>query len=306
MSTDAFTPQRQAALRAEDRGAAHAAAAGRRARRPVGKYILNAVAVLVTIFWIFPIYWMFLISVRPLTAAYSQHPSFLPTPFSLSNYSDIVHDPQFWNSLKNSVVVVFSAVVIAVVVGFLAAVAIARFKFRARRAMIVMVMIVQMIPVGSVIVPLYFIYTKIGLNENLLGLVFAYLALTLPFCVWTLRGFVAGVPVELEEAAMVDGCSRFGAFFRIILPLVVPGLVSTAIYTLIQGWNEFQLTNFMINQNDHFTVALYLNNFLGVNRQVQYGDVMATAILMALPVVILFMLVQRKVASGMTAGAVKG
>jgi len=124
--------------------------------------------------------------------------------------------------------------------------------------------------------------------------------------VWTLRGFVAGVPAELEEAAMVDGCSRFGAFFRVILPLVVPGLVSTSIYTLIQGWNEFQLTNFMINQNDHFTVALYLYNFLGVNRQVQYGDVMATAILMALPVVILFMLVQRKVASGLTAGAVKG
>jgi len=306
VSTDAFTPQRQAALRSEDPSAARAAAARRRARRPIGKYLLNTLAMLVTLFWIFPIYWMFLISVRPLTNAYSQHPSFLPKPFSLSNYSDVVNDPQFWNSLKNSAVVVFSAVVVAVVVGFLAAVAIARFRFRARRAMIVMVMIVQMIPLGSVIVPLYFIYTKIGLNENLLGLVIAYLALTLPFCVWTLRGFVAGVPVELEEAAMVDGCSRFGAFFRVILPLVVPGLVSTAIYTLIQGWNEFQLTNFMINQNDHFTVSLYLNNFLGVNRQIQYGDVMATAILMALPVVILFMLVQRKVASGLTAGAVKG
>lgn len=306
MSTDAFTPRREAALRAEDPSEARAAAARRRARRPYGKYVLNTLAMLITVFWIFPIYWMFLISVRPLTDAYSQHPSFLPKPFSLSNYSDVVHDPQFWNSLKNSSIVVFAAVLISVLIGFLAAVAIARFKFRARRAMIVMVMIVQMIPLGSVIVPLYFIYTKIGLNENLLGLVIAYLALTLPFCVWTLRGFVAGVPVELEEAAMVDGCSRFGAFFRIILPLVVPGLVSTAIYTLIQGWNEFQLTNFMINQNDHFTVSLYLNNFLGVNRQVQYGDVMATAILMALPVVILFMLVQRKVASGMTAGAVKG
>jgi N,N'-diacetylchitobiose transport system permease protein len=286
---------------------AAAPAARRKRRRPIAKYVLNAVAVLTSLFWIFPIYWMLMVAIRPLTDIYSQHPSFSPfANFTWINFSEVLHDPDFWQALRNSVIVVSAAVVIATFVGFLAAVALARFRFKFKRVMIVMIMIVQMVPLLAVMVPLYIIYTKVGLSESLQGLVISYLALTLPFTIWTLRGFIAGVPQELEEAAMVDGCTRFKAFFHVILPLVVPGLISTAIFVLIQTWNEFQLTNFMINDQDHHTLALYLNFFLGSNKTIPYGEVMATAFLMALPVVVLFMLVQRQVASGLTAGAVKG
>jgi N,N'-diacetylchitobiose transport system permease protein len=279
----------------------------RRRRRPIAKYILNTVAVATALFWIFPIYWMLLVAVRPVTDIYSQHPSFSPfTNFTWINFSEVLHDPAFWQALRNSLIVVSAAVFIATFVGFLAAVALARFSFKFKRIMIVMIMIVQMVPLLAVMVPLYIIYTKVGLSESLQGLVVAYLALTLPFTIWTLRGFIAGVPQELEEAAMVDGCSRFKAFFHVILPLVVPGLISTAVFVLIQTWNEFQLTNFMINDQDHHTLALYLNFFLGGNKEIPYGEVMATAFLMSLPVVVLFMLVQRQIASGLTAGAVKG
>lgn len=299
MSAESLNPTRAAAART--------AAVPRNRRTPWGKYVLNAVAVATAVFWIFPIYWMLMVAVRPLTDIYSQRPSFSPfTNFTWVNFSEVVHDPAFWQALRNSLIVVLSAVLIATFVGFLAAVALARFQFTFKRIMIVMIMIVQMIPLLAVMVPLYIIYTKVGLSESLQGLVVAYLALTLPFTIWTLRGFIAGVPAELEEAAMVDGCTRFKAFFQVILPLVTPGLVSTAIFVLIQTWNEFQLTNFMINDQDHHTLALYLNFFLGSNKEIPYGEVMATAFLMALPVVVLFMLVQRQVASGLTAGAVKG
>jgi N,N'-diacetylchitobiose transport system permease protein len=299
VSAETLNPARTPAERAR--------IAARHRRRPWGKYVLNAVAVGTAVFWIFPIYWMLLVAVRPLTDIYSQRPSFSPfTNFTWVNFSEVVHDPAFWQALRNSLIVVFSAVLIATFVGFLAAVALARFQFKFKRIMIVMIMIVQMIPLLAVMVPLYIIYTKVGLSESLQGLVIAYLALTLPFTIWTLRGFIAGVPAELEEAAMVDGCTRFKAFFQVILPLVLPGLISTAIFVLIQTWNEFQLTNFMINDQDHHTLALYLNFFLGSNKEIPYGEVMATAFLMALPVVVMFMLVQRQVASGLTAGAVKG
>lgn len=306
MTSTAFTP---AARRAEPESLAPAAARARSARatrKLIVKWLLNILAVAISVVWIFPIYWMLVVALTPLGTVYSIHPQLIPGHITWYAFSAVLHDPGFWQALRNSCIVTFSTVVIATLIGFLAATAIARFKFRFRNSAIVLIMIVQMIPLIALITPLFYLYTKIGLSESLFGLVIGLLALTLPFCIWTLRGFVAGVPAELEEAAMVDGCSRVGAFFRVILPLVTPGLISTAIYTLIQTWTEFQLTNFMISEGDHYTLPLYLNAYLGTNNLILYNQIMATALLMAVPIVVLFLLVQRQVASGLTAGAVKG
>ena len=308
MSSTAFTPaqrvEREAAgLRAP---AAVRPRSRRATRRSIVKWVFNILAVAIAVVWIFPIYWMLIVAVTPLGQIYSIHPQLIPGNVSLQAFRAVLADPSFWQSLRNSLVVTGSTVVVATLIGFLAATAIARFRFRGRNSAIVMIMIVQMVPLIALIAPLFYVYTKVGLSESLAGLIIGMLALTLPFCIWTLRGFVAGVPAELEEAAMVDGCTRVGAFFRVILPLVVPGLISTAIYTLIQTWTEFQLTNFMISEPQHYTLPLYLNNFLGTNQEVLYNEVMATALLMAVPIVVLFLLVQRQVASGLTAGAVKG
>ena len=307
MSSTAFTPAQSLDREAELRAPAVARPRSRRAtRKLVVKWVFNLVAVVISVVWIFPIYWMLIVALTPLGQIYSIHPQLIPSDVSLQAFRAVLADPSFWQSFRNSLVVTFATVVVATLIGFLAATAIARFRFRFRNSAIVLIMIVQMVPLIALIAPLFYVYTKVGLSESLAGLIIGMLALTLPFCIWTLRGFVAGVPAELEEAAMVDGCTRVGAFFRIILPLVVPGLISTAIYTLIQTWTEFQLTNFMISEPQHYTLPLYLNNFLGTNQEVLYNEVMATALLMAVPIVVLFLLVQRQVASGLTAGAVKG
>jgi N,N'-diacetylchitobiose transport system permease protein len=307
VSSTAFTPAQR--LERESQPAVPAAArprSRRATRKLVVKWVFNVLAVLISVVWIFPVYWMLVVAVTPLDQVYSIHPQLIPGNFSLEAFRAVLKDPSFWQAFRNSLVVTFSTVVIATLIGFLAATAIARFRFRFRNSAIVLIMIVQMVPLIALIAPLFYVYTKIGLSESLTGLVIGMLALTLPFCIWTLRGFVAGIPAELEEAAMVDGCTRVGAFFRIILPLVMPGLISTAVYTLIQTWTEFQLSNFMISEPNHYTLPLYLDNFLGTNQQILYNEVMATALLMAVPIVVLFLLVQRQVASGLTAGAVKG
>lgn len=307
MSSTAFTPARGLEREAELSAPAAVRTRSRRAtRKTVVKWVLNILAVVISVVWIFPVYWMVIVSITPLGQIYSIHPQLIPGNVSLEGFRAVLSDPSFWQSLRNSAIVTFSTVVVSTLIGFLAATAIARFRFRFRNSAVVLIMVVQMVPLIALIAPLFYVYTKIGLSESLVGLIIGMLALTLPFCIWTLRGFVAGVPAELEEAAMVDGCTRVGAFFRIILPLVVPGLISTAVYTLIQTWTEFQFTNFMISEPNHYTLPLYLDNFLGTNQQVLYNEVMATALLMAVPLVVLFLLVQRQVASGLTAGAVKG
>lgn len=307
MSSTAFTPARGIEREAELRAPAAVRTRSRRAsRKTVVKWLFNLLAVVISVVWIFPVYWMVIVSVTPLGQIYSIHPQLIPGHISFEGFHAVLTDPSFWQSLRNSAIVTFSTVVVATLIGFMAATAIARFRFRFRNSAIVLVMVVQMVPLIALIAPLFYLYTKVGLSESLLGLIIGMLALTLPFCIWTLRGFVAGVPAELEEAAMVDGCTRVGAFFRVILPLVVPGMISTAVYTLIQTWTEFQFTNFMISEPNHYTLPLYLDNFLGTNQQILYNEVMATALLMAVPIVVLFLLVQRQVASGLTAGAVKG
>jgi len=213
--------------------------------------------------------------------------------------------PYFWDAVRNSLVIGVSAVIASLIIGFLAALAIARFRFYGRRAFLVTIIVVQMIPANSLFIPLYLLLNKVGLTDKLLGAAITYLALTLPFTVWLLRGFIAGIPVELEEAAQVDGCSRMGAFFRIILPLVAPGLVATSIFAFIQAWNEFLLANVLLTSEQKRTISLWLFNFVTL-RGTDWTGLMAGSTLVALPVVIFFMILHRRIASGLVAGAVKG
>jgi N,N'-diacetylchitobiose transport system permease protein len=169
---------------------------------------------------------------------------------------------------------------------------------------VVMVFAVQMVPLVALIIPLYIMLSRVHQVDKLSGLIVTYIAIVLPFCVWTLRGFVAGVPKELEEAAMVDGSTRFGAFVRIMLPLVAPGLVATSIFAFIQAWNEFIFAYVLLSSQEKQTLTIWLANFT-TQRGTDWGSLMAGATLTAVPVVVFFVLVHRKIAFGLTAGAVK-
>ena len=205
-----------------------------------------------------------------------------------------------------SLVVTVITVFVALLVAFLAATAISRFKFRGRKAFVIMILLVQMVPAEAMIISLFKILDGWRLTNTILGLTITYVAFVLPFTVWTLRGFVANVPVDLEEAATVDGASRFQAFRIVTLPLVAPGLVATGVFAFIQSWNEFIFALVVMNRPENQTLPVWLQTFNEGAKGTDWGGVMAGSTVMAIPVIVFFLLVQRRMASGLTAGAVKG
>jgi N,N'-diacetylchitobiose transport system permease protein len=278
-------------------------ARGRRARR-IG---WNLLALLVLVVMVFPVYWMVATAFKPGQKVLSYTPQWFPVHPTLSNFSDAIHRAFFWDAVKNSFIVVSCVVGLSLVLAFLAALALAKFHFYGRKAFIVLILGVQMVPLTALIIPLAILMGPRGFDRTntLTGVIIMYLTFVLPFTVWTLRGFLLGVPEELEEAAMVDGTTRFGAFVRILLPLVGPGLVATSIFAFIQAWNEFIIAYVFLHSPEKQTLMVWLASFTSL-KGTDWGPLMAGATLTAIPVVIFFLLVQRRIAFGLTAGAVRG
>ena len=189
---------------------------------------------------------------------------------------------------------------------FLAALAVSRFRFTGRRQFVLAVLVIQMIPAEGLFISQYKMLEGWNLLNSITGLTLVYVAGVLPFTIWTLRGFVDGIPIELEEAAMVDGCSRTRAFFSITFPLLAPGLVATGVFAFIQAWNEFTLALVVMTRPDNHTLPIWLRTFTDVNRATDWGGIMAGSTLIAIPVVIFFLIVQGRMAAGLVSGAVKG
>ncbi len=267
---------------------------------------INAAGVLVAAVALFPVYWMVLSSFKRNSELRTLSPQFLPTNPTLNNYRKVLERDYFWTAMRNSAMVTVTVVFLALAIAFLAAVALARFRFRGRMAFILAVIAIQMVPAEALIISLFQVLDGRELTNRIIGLSLTYLIFVLPFTIWTLRGFVGGVPLELEEAARVDGASRFGAFMRVTLPLVAPGLVATGIFAFILAWNEFIFALVIMNRPQTQTMPVWLQAFNEGARGTDWGGVMAGSTVMALPVVIFFLLVQRKVTAGLTAGAVKG
>jgi N,N'-diacetylchitobiose transport system permease protein len=278
----------------------------RRSRRTrARRWAVDGLGVLVFLVMIFPVYWMVATAFKPGSDIFADTPVWFPTHPTLSNFSDAIHRPHFWTSIRNSVIVVVAVVTISLILAFLAALALAKFRFYGRKAFIVLIIGVQMVPLNALIIPIYLVLAKANQVDKLSGLVITYLTFVLPFTVWTLRGFLLGVPAELEEAAQVDGSTRFGAFIRILLPLIGPGLVATSIFAFIQAWNEYLMASVLVHSAGNETLTLWLAGFI-TDRGTAWGPLMAGATLTALPVVFFFVAVQRRIAFGLTAGAVRG
>ncbi|MFE3114270.1 carbohydrate ABC transporter permease [Kitasatospora indigofera] len=265
---------------------------------------LAALAVLVTS--AFPVYWMVITAFKPTTEIQSDTPTFLPLHPTLDHFSTAVSAPGFGTYWRNSLYVTLGAVLLALAVALLAAFAVGRMRWRGRRAFILMVFIAQMAPWEALLIPMYVIARDTDMLDSLSMLTLVYFMTTLPFTIVTLRGFLAAVPAELEEAALVDGCTRPQAFRRITFPLLAPGLLSTSLFGFITAWNEFAFANTLIIKNqDARTLPVWLSSFANVFGT-DWGATMAAASLFMLPVLIVFLFLQNKVTTGMTAGAVKG
>ena len=276
-----------------------------RARRRRSRFVWDAIGVLLFAVLSFPVYWMVASAFKPQEELDGLTPTWFPMHPTLSHFSDAIHRPFFWHGVKNSLIVVSVTVALSMVLAFLAAVALAKFRFTGRKAFIILIIGIQMLPQAGLIIPLYVVLARYHQVNALSGVIVTYMTFVLPFSVWVLRGFLLGIPKELEEAAMVDGSSRLGSFVRILLPLVAPGLVATSVFSFITAWNEFVFAITFMNDQGSYTVAVGLRQFFtqyGTN----WGAVMAGSTLITLPVMIFFVIVQRRLSDGLVAGAVKG
>lgn len=265
----------------------------------------NIVGILIVLFWIFPIYWMITTAFKQGQNILSVVPKWFPTNPTLQSFIDAVTKEYFWTAVRNSLIVVSSAVLCSTILAFLGAVAVARFRFKGRKTFLFTVIAVQMVPLNAMVIPLYLMMGELGQTNKLTGIIVIYMAVTIPFTLWTLRGFIINVPKDLEEAAMVDGCTRLGAFRRILFPLVAPGLVATSIFAIITVWNEYILAYVMLDDPAKQTLTVWLANFV-TKQGTAWGPLMAASTLSALPVIGFFLLVHKRVVAGMTAGGVKG
>jgi len=265
----------------------------------------NAVGLLVFGVLVFPVFWMVSTAFKPDHEIVSLTPTWFSGHPTLQHFRDAMRMPFFWADVKNSVIVVCVTVAISMALAFLAAVALAKYRFTGRKLFIVLIIGIQMLPQAGMIIPLYVVLARYHQVNALSGVILTYMTFVLPFSVWTLRGFIIGIPKELEEAAMVDGSTRLGAFIRILLPLVAPGLVATSVFAFITSWNEFIFANLLLQRQGHQTITVWLSGFTGGSTFVDWGGLMAASTLIAIPVVIFFLIVQRRIAFGLTAGAVK-
>jgi N,N'-diacetylchitobiose transport system permease protein len=278
-------------------------------RTRLSSLLLGAAAVIVFVFSVFPVYWMINTSLQPNNEIRTLVPNFVPANFTLRNYETVLFDTtrsDFMPALGNSLVVTISTVVIALVFAFLASLAVTRFRFRSRKGFILAILIIQMIPAEAMIVSTYRVLDSWSLLNTIAGLTLVYVATVLPFTIWTLRGFVNGIPIDLEEAAMIDGCSRTGAFWKITFPLLAPGLVATGVFGFIQAWNEFLLALVVNSRPEMMTLPVWLRTFQVATGTTNWAAIMAGSTLMAIPVVIFFLVVQGRMTGGIVSGAVKG
>ncbi|MCX5339730.1 carbohydrate ABC transporter permease [Streptomyces atratus] len=277
-----------------------------RAGSPRGGWLNNTLAAAFCLVWIFPVYWMVNTAFKPRSEAMTPTPHFWPSSPTLRNFDAAINQTSFLTNLRNSLIVVGGAVLLAVVLGTFAAAALSRFRFRGRRTIMVSILIVQMLPITALLIPTFLIFNEIGLLGTYIGLIFAYVATVLPFSIWVMRGFFITIPAEIEEAARLDGASTWQTLTRILFPLVAPGVIASSIFAFITAWNDYLVAYTFMKNQDHYTLPVWLASFSTPTTGTDFGGQMAGSVIFSLPVVVFFLIIQRKLVSGMSAGAVKG
>lgn len=275
----------------------------------IGRTALNVLAIVLAIVWLFPVYWMVNSALISNTVLQQFTPHFFPgANFTFANFRGAIADGSFFGALGMSISITLIVVAVCLVFAFLGAVAISRFKFRGRKSFVLALLLIQMLPAEGLFIAQYKMVSSVGLLNSVIGVSVIYIAAVIPFTVWMLRGFVAGVPAELEEAAMVDGLSRFQAFMRITFPLLAPGLVASGVYAFLQAWNEITVAVVLLPAEAAQTLPLWLRGFVmaSATRETDWGQVMAASTIVAIPVIVFFLVVQGRMTSGLVGGAVKG
>jgi multiple sugar transport system permease protein/raffinose/stachyose/melibiose transport system permease protein len=274
----------------------------RRGRVAAATLPLGQIALAVVI--LLPFFWMFSVSLKPPNEPFAIPARLWPQAPTLANYATAFR-PEFQRYFLNSVVVSAITLAITVPLALLAAYAFTRFQLRVLGALLVAVMVAQLFPSSAIIIPIYRMVKAAGLLNTYAALVIAYITITLPVAIWMLRGFLAHIPPTLEEAAAIDGATPVRAFFAVVVPLCRPGIVATSVFVLIVTWQEFLFALSFTATKEMRTLPVGMNDYIG-QYGIRYGELMASSVLVSLPVVLVFFMLQRQFVAGLTAGSVKG
>lgn len=275
-------------------------------RRWLSRPLQYAALAAYIVFLGFPLLWLLTASFKTPRELNSPLPTFLPESLNFDNFAAAIDKADLVSSTINSLVVAAATMVLVTAVSLPAAYALARFRTKLRGVATGWILLSQVFPVILIIIPLFMILKTMGLVNSLPGLVLIYMVWSLPFSLWMLQGYVAGIPVELEEAGAMDGASRPRVLISVVLPLLTPGLVATGLFTFISSFNEFFFALVLIQDPKLATLPLTLARFVGAEGQVQLGQLAAGSLLAIIPSLVFFALIQRRLTSGLLSGAVKG
>ena len=264
---------------------------------------LHGTLIVASVCALFPIVWLVLTSLKPRTAWMSANVRLIDHP-TLDNYRYVLTETSFARWFLNSVLVAGATTVIAVFIAASTGYAISRFRFPGYRSTMWLLLITQMFPVAILIVPLYNLMSKMGLINHLPGLIIAYLTVAVPFCAWMLKGYFDTIPAEIDEAGQMDGLTPFGTFLRLVLPLAKPGLAVAAFYSFITAWAEVAYATIFMTGDDKETLVVGIQQFVSQYRS-EWGWMTAASVMIAVPAAAVFMVVQRHLVTGLTAGATK-
>ncbi|GAA1712135.1 carbohydrate ABC transporter permease [Kribbella sp. NPDC056951] len=274
--------------------------------RPFAR-VLQYVAVLAyLVFLAFPLLWLISSSLKSPREFAAITPTLLPKNIDFSNYTNALEEQGLVRSLGNSLQISILTTILVLIVALPVSYALARFRSRLRPITNGWILVSQVFPVILIVIPLFMILRPLHLTNTIPGVVLVYLVWSLPFALWMLQGYVAAVPRELEEAASVDGASRIRTIIAIVMPLLRPGLIATAMFTFISAWNEFFFALVLLQDPELKTLPLVLARFVGAEGQVQFGPLAAASVLATVPSLVFFAFLQRRLTSGLMSGAVKG
>ena len=273
-------------------------------KKLIRQSIIYILVALLLIFVLFPFAWMVSIALKTPEEQFRVPPTLLPSHFTLQNFLTLSQHPVFIYFFLNSILIASTTTLLVVFVTIFCAYSFSRLKFPGRTSLLSIIILTQLFPLAAIIVPIYIIMSRVGIINTYFSLIIAYLSFTVPISVWLLRGFIQGIPPELEEAAMVDGCGRLQAFIKIILPLSRPGIAATAAYIFFVSWQEFMFALTFITDEYKRTLTVGILDFVG-QYTTDWGSLMAASVCICLPVFVLFLILQKQLITGLTRGALK-